>query len=302
MNDHTNKSGASAFIIYILKRWSLVFLLIFTLITGVDAASALLGDGSPGGSVLFRLVFAAVASIIINIVISLFIAPHMNKKYRTFRSIVMRIAEDGYSDVLIDEMEKELSSCLTDKEHNHLYISQYAMFLGEAYISLHSYAKAEEKLNMADMEYMEKAAENKADLNAQQNMIMLHVLLIQLCSARKDVEQTEKWLSRGEKYFSRMHGKNDWVNYFIDTAYFESLLVHEQYENAMKLLEKYDTVKPISFGITLDKARCSKLMGKTDKAAEFFDTAYKLAANDWRRKTVELERDSQTELNENQKS
>ena len=302
MNDHTNKNRASAAIIYLLKRWSLVFLLIFTLITGVDAASALLGSGSTGGSVLFRLVFAAVASVIVNIVISLFIAPRMNKKYRIFRGLVMRIAEDGYSETLIDEMEKELTSCLADKEHNRLYISQYAMFLGEAYISLHRYDEAEEKLNMADMEYMERAAENKADLNAQQNMIMLHVLLIQLCSARKDVGQTEKWLSSGEKYFSRMRGKNDWVNYFIDTAYFESLLVHGQYENAMKLLEKYDNVKPISFGITLDKARCSKLMGNTDKAAEFFDAAYKLAANNWRRKTVELERDSHTDINESEKS
>ncbi len=293
--DNTSKASPAAFFIRLLKRWALVFVVIFGLITGVDAVTALAGSKT-SGSVPFRLVFAAIASVIVNIIIALFIAPRLNGKYRTFRSLVLRIADEGYSEPLIKEMEEQLSVCLEDKENNKLFISQYAMFLGEAYLSLHRYDDAEEKLKLTDMEYMKKAAENPADINAQQNMIMYHVLLIQLSSARKDIENTEYWLRHGEKYFSRMRGKNEWVDYFIDTAYFESLMVHGQYENAMKLLKKYDDVKSIAFGIALDKARCMKRMGDMNESERYFNTAYELAANDWRRKTVELERDSDEDI------
>lgn len=294
--DNSSKANRPApFFIRALKRWALVFVIIFALITGVDAVTALAGSKT-SGSVAFRLVFAAVASVIVNILTALFIAPRMNRQYKTFRSLVMRIADEGYAEPLINEMEEQLRVCLSDRENNKLYISQYAMFLGEAYLSLHRFDDAEEKLDLADMDYMEKAAENRADINAQQNMIMYHVLLIQLSSARKDTERTEYWLKHGEKYFSRMRGKNEWVDYFIDTAYFESLMVHGQYENAMKLLKKYDDVKSIAFGIALDKARCLKRMGDMNESERYFNTAYELAANDWRRKTVELERDSDEDI------
>ena len=83
---------------------------------------------------------------------------------------------------------------------------------------------------------------------------------------------------------------NEITDYFIDTAYFESLMIHGQYDNAIKLLDKYASDEQLIFGVCLDKARCLMKMDRKDEAEALFDKAHDLATNDWRRKTVELER------------
>ena len=267
-------------------RWAMMFIIIFSLITLID----LISSGSGGGSLSFQVIFAAVGSVIVNIIAYFFIIPKLNNQYGVFRKILMKIAESGYSDDIIAQMEKQLRVCQAEPKKYTQYINQYAMFLAEAYLSLQDYSKAEEKLNIADIDYMEEQAKNPNSLPAQHNIVMLCVLWIQLYSALGEKGKVEDQLRFSEKYFSKYRGMNEITDYFMDTAYFESLMIHGQYDNALKLLDKYAADEQLTFGVCLDKARCLLKMNKKDEAAVLFDKAYSLATNDWRRKTVELER------------
>ena len=272
--------------------WSSVFVIIFFLITLMDFIYPMLSGEKLGGTVLYRVVFAAFSSAVVNIVGHLFIAPRLNKQYGMFRRILLNIAEHGYSEKIIANMEEQLRICLKDRPKNITYINQYAMFLGEAYLSLHQYDKAAEKLGLADYELMKKQALDPNNHSAKHNIVMLHVLWVQLYSACGSVKMTEQWITKGESYFSNYRGINEMSDYFVDTAYFESLMIHGQYANAMKLLEKYENDEQLKFGITFDKARCLRKMGEKQKADRLFDEAYNMATNDWRRKTVEIEKAS----------
>ena len=272
--------------------WSFVFVVIFFLITLVDLIYFMISGQKIGGTVLYRLIFAVSASAIANIFIHFLIAPRLNKQYRSFRKIILNIAEYGYSEQIIASMEEQLRICLQDRSKNANYINQYAMFLGEAYLSLHQYDKAAEKLGLADYELMKKQAHDPSDASAKHNVVMLHVLWVQLYSACGSVKMTEQWITKGEGYFSNYRGINEMSEYFVDTAYFESLMIHGQYDNALKLLEKYENKEQLKFGITFDKARCFRKMGDKKQADILFDKAYKMATNDWRRKTVEIEKAS----------
>lgn len=272
--------------------WSSVFVIIFFLITLMDFIYPMLSGEKLGGTVLYRVVFAAFSSAVVNIVGHLFIAPRLNKQYGMFRRILLNIAEHGYSEKIIASMEEQLRICLKDRPKNITYINQYAMFLGEAYLSLHQYDKAAEKLGLADYELMKKQALDPKNHSAKHNIVMLHVLWVQLYSACGSVKMTEQWITKGESYFSNYRGINEMSDYFVDTAYFESLMIHGQYDNAMKLLEKYENDEQLKFGITFDKARCLRKMGEKQKADRLFDEAYNMATNDWRRKTVEIEKAS----------
>lgn len=270
--------------------WSFVFVVIFFLITLIDLIYPMISGQKMGGTVSYRIIFAAFSSAVANIVGNLFIAPRLNRQYGAFRRILLNIAEHGYSEKTIANMEEQLKLCLKDKQKNITYINQYAMFLGEAYLSLHQYDKAAEKLGIADYELMKNQARDPDNSSAKHNIVMLHVLWVQLYSACGSVKMTEQWITKGESYFSNYRGINEMSDYFVDTAYFESLMIHGQYDNALKLLKKYENDEQLRFGITFDKARCLRKMGEKQQAELLFDEAYNMATNDWRRKTVEIER------------
>ncbi|EWM53551.1 hypothetical protein [Ruminococcus flavefaciens] len=298
---NTSNNKLKGIAISFFLRWATLFIIIFLLLTLIDAFTAL-SDRNSGGSLTFRLIFAAAASVVVNVILYFLVAPRMNKNFRAYRTIIMSIASEGYSQRNISDMEKQLEICMQDREKNEMLVDQYSMFLGEAYISLHRYAEAEKHLDTADYDKMAKAVQATSNIKPLQNIIMLHVLWIQLFSARRDKEATEHWVRKGEKYFGRMRGKDEVTDYFIDTAYFESLLVHDQYSSALELLKKYESNEALEFGVSLDKARCLKLMGSAEKANKYFNKAYELAANDWRRLTVELERGVSDSPSENTNS
>ena len=129
-------------------------------------------------------------------------------------------------------------------------------------------------------------------ISLQRNILLIHVLRVQLAAASGDIKLTEERVASGEKVFAVYRDKSEMINYLIDTAYFESLMVHEQYENAEKLLEKYKDNAEIRFGYLLDKGRCLMRMGRTEQADEYFNKAYAMATNDWRRRTIDLERNA----------
>jgi len=270
--------------------WSFVFVVIFFLITIIDLLYPMISGQKMGGTVMYRIIFAAFSSAVANVVGHMFIAPRLNRQYGAFRRILLNIAENGYSEKTIANMEEQLRLCLKDKQKNITYINQYAMFLGEAYLSLHQYDKAAEKLGIADYELMKTQARDPNNSSAKHNIVMLHVLWVQLYSACGSVKMTEQWITKGESYFSNYRGINEMSDYFVDTAYFESLMIHGQYDNALKLLKKYENDEQLRFGITFDKARCLRKMGEKQQAELLFDEAYNMATNDWRRKTVEIER------------
>lgn len=270
--------------------WSFVFVVIFFLITIIDLLYPMISGQKMGGTVMYRIIFAAFSSAAANVVGHMFIAPRLNRQYGAFRRILLNIAENGYSEKTIANMEEQLRLCLKDKQKNITYINQYAMFLGEAYLSLHQYDKAAEKLGIADYELMKTQARDPKNSSAKHNIVMLHVLWVQLYSACGSVKMTEQWITKGESYFSNYRGINEMSDYFVDTAYFESLMIHGQYDNALKLLKKYENDEQLRFGITFDKARCLRKMGEKQQAELLFDEAYNMATNDWRRKTVEIER------------
>jgi len=270
----------------------MMFIIIFSLLTLVDLFSSGFGRQQNTNSVAFRVAFAAVASVLANLVSRLIIMPRLNRQYNVFRRILQKIAEYGYSDDVIAKMEEELTFCRAEPRKYTAYSNQYAMFLAEAYLSLRQFDKAEEKLEIADIDFMQIQAKNPESLPAQHNIIMLCVLWVQLYAARNDKKKVEDQLRNSERYFSKYRGMNEITDYFMDTAYFESLMIHQQYDNALKLLDKYSKDEQLSFGVFLDKARCLKKMGRHDEAASFFDRAYEQATNDWRRKTVDIERNA----------
>lgn len=272
--------------------WAFVFMIIFFIITLIDLTYPLITGQKIGGTVSFRIFFAALSSVIVNLFGHMVLAPRLNRQYGTFRKIIINIAEDGYSEKIIANMEEQLRLCLNDKPKNTTYINQYAMFLGEAYLSLHQYDKAAEKLGLADYEAMKLQARDPNNTAAKHNIVMLHVLWVQLYSACGSVKMTEQWIKKGETYFSSYRDINEMSEFLVDTAYFESLMIHGQYANALKLLEKYENDEQMKFGITFDKARCLRKMGEKKQADQLFDEAYHMATNDWHRKTVEIEKAS----------
>lgn len=274
----------------VFMRWAMMFIIIFSLISLIDLFSSGLSGRQNANSVTFRVIFAAVGSVIANLVARLFILPRLNRQYMVFRKILQKIAECGYSDEVISKMEEQLTFCRAEPRKYTAYTNQYAMFLAEAYLSLRQFEKAEAKLEIADIDFMQVQAKNPESLPAQHNIVMLCVLWVQLYAGRNDKKKVEDQLRNSERYFAKYRGMNEITDYFMDTAYFESLMIHEQYDNALKLLNKYAKDEQLSFGVFLDKARCLKKMGKLDEAAAFFDRAYEQATNDWRRKTVDIER------------
>ncbi|SEH81642.1 hypothetical protein SAMN02910265_02858 [Ruminococcus flavefaciens] len=269
----------------LFMRWAIMFIIIFSLTSLIDIIS-----GQRSNTIAFRVMFAAVGSVIANLIARLFILPRLNKQYSVFRKILQKIADCGYSDDVISKMEEQLTFCRAEPRKYTAYTNQYAMFLAEAYMSLRQFDKAEEKLEIADIDFMQLQAKNPESLPAQHNIVMLCVLWVQLYAGRNDKKMLEDQLRNSERYFAKYRGMNEITDYFMDTAYFESLMIHEQYENALKLLDKYAKDEQLSFGVFLDKARCLKKMGRHEDANSYFDKAYETATNDWRRKTVELER------------
>ncbi len=269
----------------LFMRWAIMFIIIFSLTSLIDIIS-----GQRSNTIAFRVVFAAVGSVIANLIARLIILPRLNKQYSVFRKILQKIADCGYSDDVISKMEEQLTFCRAEPRKYTAYTNQYAMFLAEAYMSLRQFDKAEEKLEIADIDFMQLQAKNPESLPAQHNIVMLCVLWVQLYAGRNDKKMLEDQLRNSERYFAKYRGMNEITDYFMDTAYFESLMIHEQYENALKLLDKYTKDEQLSFGVFLDKARCLKKMGRHEDANSYFDKAYETATNDWRRKTVELER------------
>ena len=71
----------------LFMRWAMMFIVIFSLITLIDLISS--GNGR-GGSVVFRIVFAAVGSVIVNFIAYFFIIPKLNKQYGVFRKILIK--------------------------------------------------------------------------------------------------------------------------------------------------------------------------------------------------------------------
>ena len=269
----------------LFMRWAIMFIIIFSLTSLIDIIS-----GQKANTLAFRLIFAAVGSVIANLIARLLILPRLNKQYSVFRKILQKIAENGYSDDVISKMEEQLTFCRAEPRKYTAYTNQYAMFLAEAYLSLRQFDKAEEKLEIADIDFMQLQAKNPESLPAQHNIVMLCVLWVQLYAGRNDKKMVEDQLRNSERYFAKYRGMNEITDYFMDTAYFESLMIHGQYDNALKLLDKYAKDEQLSFGVFLDKARCLKKMGRLEDADNFFNKAYEKASNDWRRKTVELER------------
>lgn len=289
---YNNRKPIVEIIVGLIARWAFLCGIIFVIICLIDIISSAMGNKASGTPLAFRLIFAAIGSFIANLILHFFISPRLNNTFSRYRRLLMQIADEGYSDETISAMEEQLEICQKDREKNLPLITHYALFLSEAYLSLHRYREAEEKLKLVDMEYMANQAKITNDKGAHQNIITLHVLWIQLYSAMNDIEMTEHWVRCGENFFSQFRGNNRITDYFIDTAYFESLLVHRQYENALKLLEKYSGDEQPAFGVELDKGRCYKRIGLLSEAAAAFDAAYGLAVNDWRKTMVDFERNT----------
>lgn len=269
--------------------WFTCFVFIFIALSALDLIVSLINGEAKGSKNAFRLIFSAVSAVPACIAVQFLILPKLSKPYGTFRRILLEIAKNGYSDPLIKQMEEQLDVCRSDESRTS-YANQYAMFLAEAYISLHSYDKAENALDRIDYEFMKNEARSINSPDVQRNIIMYHVLNVQLSAARMDKDSTEKNISLGEKVFARYRGRSEIIDYLIDIAYFESLLLHKQYDNAIRLIEKYGDSSELEFGVAFDKARCLLRKGCSSEAQELFDKAYSMATNDWRRKTVELER------------
>lgn len=270
--------------------WLLCFSIILLVTSMIDMVSPLFHGGSHMNLWLFRTVFAALAAIPASLAVYFVIIPRVDKQFRIMRRIVARIAEEGYSEPVIKDMEEQLEYCMTTRSGSSSYRNQYAMFLTEAYISLHDYKKAEGCLNCVDYEFMKNELRRVNTIAVQRNILLIHVLRVQLAANSGDIKRTEECISKGERVFALFRDKSEIINYLIDTAYFESLMVHKQYENAMQLLDKYKDNEELSFGYILDNGRCLLRMGRTEEAQRFFDKAYSMATNDWRRRTVELER------------
>ncbi|MBR0511015.1 MAG: hypothetical protein IJJ81_00385 [Ruminococcus sp.] len=272
--------------------WLLSFSIIFSAATVIDLLSSAWSGVSFGKMIMFRVVFSAVSAVPLAFIVYFLVIPRVNRQFRIFRRIVSKISDEGYSDTVIKEMEAQLQFCMTMPASYATYRNQYAMFLTEAYMSLHDYDMAEEKLGCVDYEFMKSELRGTNTISLQRNILLIHVLRVQLAAERGDIRLTEERVASGEKVFSLYRNKSEMMNYLIDTAYFESLLVHEQFENAIRLLDKYKDNEEIRFGYYLDKGRCLMRMGRRDQADEFFDKAYDMAANDWRRQTVDLERNN----------
>lgn len=269
--------------------WFTCFIFIFLALSAVDLVTSLLSGDTRRPKNTFRLLFSALSAVPVCLIVQFLLLPRLSKHYGTFRRILLEIAKNGYSEFLIEQMEDQLKICRSDDSKTS-YANQYAMFLAEAYISLHCYEKAENALEQTDYKFMQNEVKNVNSSEVQRNIIMYHLLSVQLSSARMDKDMTEKNISRGEKVFSKFRGNSEITDYLIDIAYFESLLLHGQYDNAIKLIDKYSDSPELEFGVTFDKARCLLRKGCGSEAQELFDKAYSLATNDWRRKTVELER------------
>lgn len=166
------------------------------------------------------------------------------------------------------------------------------MFLTEACLSLQNTDKAREFFKQIDYNIIKAEFQQIKSIAVQRNMILYHVLSVQLAAAMSDVALTERCISEGEKYFSLYRNKSELMNYVIDTAYFESLMLHERYNNALNLINKYSTSDDLRFGVAFDKARCLLKMGDKQGAESLFDEAYSLAANDWRRRIIDIYRSS----------
>lgn len=272
--------------------WILGFSIIFSATTVIDLLSSAWKDISIGRAMMFRAVFSALSAVPLTFIVYFLVIPRVNKQFRIFRKIVSRISDEGYSDTVIKDMEAQLQFCMTMPTSYATYRNQYAMFLTEAYMSLHEYELAEEKLGCVDYEFMKSELRGTNTISLQRNILLIHVLRVQLAAVSGDIKLTEERVASGEKVFALYRDKSEMMNYLIDTAYFESLLVHEQYENADKLLEKYKDNEELRFGYLLDKGRCYMRMGRTEQAENYFNEAYSMATNDWRRRTIDLERNN----------
>ena len=181
----------------LFMRWAMMFIIIFSLISLIDIISV-----QRSNTIAFRLLFAAAGSVIANLIAHFLILPQLNKQYSVFRKILQKIADCGYSDDVISKMEEQLTFCRAEPRKYTAYTNQYAMFLAEAYISLRQFDKAEEKLEIADIDFMQLQAKNPESLPAQHNIVMLCVLWVQLYAGRNDKKMLEDQLRNSERYFA----------------------------------------------------------------------------------------------------
>lgn len=300
MNNNSNdsrdkKTAIKAFLMW----WLICFIILFFLTTLTDMVYPLFTHGKElNVPVLFRIIFSAVAAVPMNFIVFYLLLPRLNKQYKIYREIFIGIAREGYSERIIAEMEKQLDWCMKKGRAYATYSNQYAMFLTEAYLSLQNTDKANEYLNYIDYATMKTELQQINSVSVQRNMVMYHVLKVQLAAAMSDIALTERCISEGERYFSLYRNKSELMNYVIDTAYFESLMLHGRYNNALNLINKYISIDELRFGVSFDKARCLHKMGDKQSAESLFDEAYSLAGNDWRRRIIDIYRNS---VNENKK-
>lgn len=276
--------------------WLVCFLFIFLLVTVTEIVYPLFAHGSRlGVPISIRVIFSAIAAVPMNFIVFNLLLPRLNKQYKAYKEILISIDREGYSDNVISELEKQLSWCLQKGGAYATYSNQYAMFLTEAHLSLQNIDKASEYIKCVDYSVLKNEFQQIRSISVQRNMILYHVLSVQLAAAMSDVTLTERCVSEGEKYFSLYRNKNELMNYVIDTAYFESLMLHGRYSGALNLINKYSGNDGLRFGVAFDKARCLLKMGDKQGADRLFDEAYSLAGNDWRRRIIDICRSSADE-------
>lgn len=238
------------------------------------------------GSLLLRVLLAAVIAVQLDLLLIYGIFPRVNKQNAIYKNILLALQRDGYSPEVLANMETQLRWCQQNSSTYAVYRNSYALYLTDGYSSLHEYEKARQFLTEVDVQALFRDGDTSS---ARRQIALYHTLKTILAAASGDKALTESSLREMEAQLASGKVESLTINRLLDIARFEWHYLNERYAECEACMRKYMEYEELKWDVSIFLARCYWKTGRTQEADALIASLEPLIRNDWMRRSIELD-------------
>lgn len=203
------------------------------------------------------------------------ILPLLTRKRKMLVKLTEKINQEGINSENLIELENVMNFCKENKLYSG-YASDFGIILAAYYIVIGENQKAEDNLNLFDISLYNDVQ------NTMSGKIMLtnyYSLRIQLENQKNGREAANAAYALAEPYFSNFYGKNELLNFLIDSGTSEYDFANGRYDEAIQRILPYVEFKEVRCDVYANLARYSMAAGNKEHAIKYLHLAEKYKKN-----------------------
>lgn len=275
MKDYQNYQDHKIALKANLAWWSVFFVLLFLVFVELVRLS-----------LPVSLLLAAVLAVPLELVLVYGVLSRINKQNAVYKKILLTINQEGYTQEVLDEMERQLQWCKQHDTVYSVYRNHYALYLADGYQSLHETAKAQAFLEEVDTESLFQEPDTTT---TQRRVALYYSLKVTLLAVSGDRIGTQAALQEMETLFSSFRMDSDTVHFLLDLARYEAHYLDGDYAACLACIEPYREDADVKMNVNMCLARCYQKMGRTAEANALIEELQPLLRNAWMRRSLELD-------------